>query len=447
MKILEQSDSRFVVQRSPYSQMVGGGAVVLCGAVVVGVMLSHGKPLFGVIGALVAAVGVLLSLSATRLTVAVDRPEGMISVASKSVLRARDRAVPIADVDCVSYQERYSTTRTYNNGFWNRQTRRRDTSVLALKDGSTVLLESEDVSGLGTMFAGSKDRTIDHELAAFIGVPLVTGDTPGTGETLADLEDSLGLGHEADELVGSSDAPVLPIAPAPVDVTPAAATEPEVAAAEPGVAAAEPEAAAAEPEVAATEPEVAATEPEVAAAPVVEEATGAESVAPEAEPEATGAPEAVADPETQPQAEPQPEPEAQPESEAAAEPEAAVDPDPAPQAATEPKPEVEAQPKPEPEPEVEAQPKPEPEPEVEAQPQSEAAPESEAAAAPEVAAEPESAPEVAAEPEAAAEPEPEPIASPPAPSPALPLTPGLFNPMPGQTFVPPADAPRPPWLS
>ena len=113
MKILEQSDSRFVVQRSPYSQMVGGGVVVVCGAVFVGFTLSHGKPLFGVIGALVAAVGMLLALSATRLTVAVDRPEGMISVASKSVLRGRDRAVPIADVDCVSYQERYSTESTY----------------------------------------------------------------------------------------------------------------------------------------------------------------------------------------------------------------------------------------------------------------------------------------------------------------------------------------------
>jgi hypothetical protein len=266
MKILEQSDSRFVVQRSPYSQMLGGGVAIAVGAVFAEVSLSHGKPLFGLVGAAIVAVGALLALTATRLTVAVDRPDGTIFVASKSVLRPRDRAVPIADVDCVSYQERSSTQMEYDNNFWNRQTRRRDTSVLALKDGSTVLLESEDMSAFSTMFSGSKDRTIDHELAAFIGVPLVTGHTPGTGETLADIEQALGIGQEPESLV---------------------------------------------------------------------------------------------------------EPETEPES----------------------------------------------------------------------AAEPE--PELAAEPE----PAPEPIAEPPAPSPASPLTPGLFHPLPGQSFVPPADAPRPPWLS
>jgi hypothetical protein len=372
MKILEQSDSRFVVQRSPLSQMLGGGVAIAVGVVVAEITLTHGTPLLGLIGAAIVAVGVVLALTATRLTVAVDRPDGTISIAAKSVLRARDRAVPIADVDCVSYQERYYSQLEYTGDFWHRQSRRRDTSVLALKDGSTVLLESEDISTFGTMFSGSKDRTIDHELAAFIGVPLVTGDTPGTGETLADIEQALGIGQqpeslvapEPEPLVASEPEPVIKMPPAPADVAPAGPT--------------------------AIEPEPTTT---TTTAEPGEVATAAESVAAAAaEPAAETAPAqaaAGAEPATEPGAKAAPEPPAEPEP--------VVEPAPAPELAAEPEPGL--------------------------------------------AAEPE--PELAAEPE----PAPEPIAGTPAPSPALPLTPGLFHPLPGQSFVPPADAPRPPWLS
>ncbi len=399
MKILEQSDSRFVVQRSPLNQMLGGAAAIAVGAVFAEVALSHGRPPFGLIGAAIVAVGALLALTATRLTVAVDKPDGTISIASKSVLRARDRAVPIADVDCVSYQERYYTEMQYHDNFWNRQSRRRDASLLALKDGSTVLLESEDLSTFDTLFAGSKDRTIDHELAAFIGVPLVSGDTPGTGETLSDIEEALGIGHEPESLVGPEDEPVLAIPPAPLappvepamSETPVATAVAEPAPVEPAQVEAETESTAADGGTAATpEDEAPRVEPEAESTPADDAVTAASG-------DESSAATAAAD---------------ECEVEAASEP--SIEPETTPEPVVEPAAETPA-----------------------------------LIAEPEPVVEPETArePEPSAEPQPAHGPVPDPIVEPPALSPALPLTPGLFHPLPGQSFVPPADAPRPPWLS
>ena len=291
MRVTEQSETRMVAQRSPYTDMAVGAAIIVAGIVLAITTRHHGTNLGVLICVPFAAVGVYQILFAKRVTIVVDKSLATVSIAWRTLVGSGDGSVGIADIDRVTYREFISESSYYHKGYAERRATRKDTSLLVLKDGSAILLDKESTSAFGTTLwlPRSSDREVDWALAGFIGVPLVDNGT-STGPltaALPGLQPDLAMAAVPGAGPGLASASGALVAP----VAPAVAARPEVPAlpAQP-VAPAVPE----QPAVPAVPAQQVATST-VPAQPVAEPeptpvATPAEPAAPAAEPVAQIAP-------------------------------------------------------------------------------------------------------------------------------------------------------------
>ncbi len=259
MKITEQSETRMVAQRSPYTDMAVGAALIVAGIVFAITMRRHGSNLGMLIFVPFAAVGVYQILFAKRVTIVVDKLLATVSIAWRTLVGSGDGSVDIADIDRITYREFISDSSYYHKGYRERRTTRKDTSLLVLKSGSAILLDKESTSTFGTTLwlPRSSDREVDWALAGFIGVPLVDNDTSAEPLTAAlpGLQPDLAMAAvpgAGQDLASASGALVAPAAPAVAaqPVAPAVTARP--------VAPAEP----AEPVIASTVPAEPVTDPE-----------------------------------------------------------------------------------------------------------------------------------------------------------------------------------------
>jgi hypothetical protein len=171
VKITEQSQSRLVAQRSPYGPMIIGALFVVSGAIWAVRLVRDGSSWGLLVCLAFAALGAFEILATKRVAIVAERSLGTVSIAWRSLLGSGEQSVNIADVDRITYREFTSTWRT-NRG---RETRREDTSMLVLKDGTSMVLDKEQTSVYGWFqtLRTSSDRVVDTALSDFIGVPLI----------------------------------------------------------------------------------------------------------------------------------------------------------------------------------------------------------------------------------------------------------------------------------
>jgi UPF0716 family protein affecting phage T7 exclusion len=170
MKIVEQTQSRMIVQRSPLTQMAAGGVLLVAGVFLLSQARNTSTAGLVLTLAFVGA-GLLILISARRITVSVDKLGATVSISSKSLVgRVQNRSIAIADIDRLTYDEVYFTERV--NGRYHAN--RRSSSILVLKDGSAVVLAREQSEGAGVLDILSfsrADMTVDRALSEYIGVP------------------------------------------------------------------------------------------------------------------------------------------------------------------------------------------------------------------------------------------------------------------------------------
>ena len=105
MKIIEESKSRMVAQRSPWSQIAGGAGIVALGILAAVGLKGLGLALMLLIFLAIAAFGVFAIVSAKRVTIVADKPSGTFTISWRSLLGAGERSVAIADIDAITYRE------------------------------------------------------------------------------------------------------------------------------------------------------------------------------------------------------------------------------------------------------------------------------------------------------------------------------------------------------
>jgi hypothetical protein len=237
VKITEQSESRFVAQRSPYNQMAMGALFIVAGASVAVSALRHGSVVAMLVCLAFTIFGAYWILAAKRVTIVAERSSATVSVAWRSLLGSGERSANIADIDRIRYREFTSTERTEHG----RRTTREDTSMLVLKDGSTVLLDKEQTSVRGWLqtLGASSDEAVDTALSDFIGVPFVANGITHTPITPSQSAATLRSEQAWDEALappatgGPATAPpaaVVPAAAPPATATAPAPTAPATAA-------------------------------------------------------------------------------------------------------------------------------------------------------------------------------------------------------------------------
>ena len=172
VKITEQSDSKMVAQRSPYSQMAMGAVFIAGGVCVMVTAYRHSSIVAMLVCLALALFGVYEILTAKRVTLVADLLSATVSVAWRSLLGSGERSAGIADVDRITYREFTSTERTTRGP----RTTRQDTSMLVLKDGTSFLLDKEQTSVRGWFqtLGNSSDEGVDRALSDLIGVPFVS---------------------------------------------------------------------------------------------------------------------------------------------------------------------------------------------------------------------------------------------------------------------------------
>ena len=178
MKIIEESESSMVAQRSPWGQTAMGAAIIALGIFTAVGIKGHGLALILLLFLAIAAFGVFEIVSAKRVTIVADKPSATFTISWRSLLGAGERSVAIAEIDAITYRETVTTERT-NKGF---RKVRKDESTLYLKDGSSLLLDKEQTSSSTSPFSfwtpslgRSSDEVADRALAGFIGVTFYDG--------------------------------------------------------------------------------------------------------------------------------------------------------------------------------------------------------------------------------------------------------------------------------
>ena len=128
MNVVEQTESRMVVRRSPFRTLLFGCLFMIAG--VFWLTQSSGKlgTLFFSLACI--AVGRLLVLSVKRVTVVADKLRATVSITSRSLLHGDKRSVAIADVECITTEERVKLQRSL------RSQKVVNNFVLVFRDGS-----------------------------------------------------------------------------------------------------------------------------------------------------------------------------------------------------------------------------------------------------------------------------------------------------------------------
>ena len=240
---------------------MGLGAVFIVGGASVMVSAYRHSSVVAMLVCLGFAIfGAYWYLAAKRVTVVAERSSATVSVAWRSLLGSGEQSANIADIDRIRYREFTSTERTEHG----RRTTREDTSMLVLKDGSTVLLDKEQTSVRGWLQAlgPSSDEAVDTALSDFIGVPFVSYGityTPITASVSAAALRSEQAWDEALAPPGAGGPATAPPAAAAIPAIAATPTAAPAAAATPGAAATPATAATPAPTPASTTPATPAT--------------------------------------------------------------------------------------------------------------------------------------------------------------------------------------------
>lgn len=171
MKITERSQSKLAMHHTPFGQF-GLGAVLIAAGVAGALVVSGADRGLGIAVCLVlAAAGAFLIAVARKVTIVADKLAATVTVARRSLVGSRERVIGIPDVDKITYRESVSTTYRQRKGM---STTWQDSSVMTLKDGSSVVLGQESKSaGLLTPLLPTHDYESDRELAVFMQVEFV----------------------------------------------------------------------------------------------------------------------------------------------------------------------------------------------------------------------------------------------------------------------------------
>jgi hypothetical protein len=179
MKITSQSAEELVLQEGSTAGLIVGGAFVIAGPLV-GYFLRQSSPYAIWIGLALLAVGILIVLFASSITVVANKKSGQVSYQKKRLIGAQNFTYAISDIFRIETRKTWQVDNTPvdgNQGGARQQPVLVAQSIIVFKDGREMALDHQKNSsstsvGSMVMTDGQGNETaVAARVAEFLGVP------------------------------------------------------------------------------------------------------------------------------------------------------------------------------------------------------------------------------------------------------------------------------------
>jgi Tfp pilus assembly PilM family ATPase len=176
MKIERQTPDELLLTEGSAAGMVVGGAMIL-GGILAGIFLREASPYALYIGLALSAVGIVIVLFASSITVRATKSSGQLFYEKKRLVGAKSSTYAIGDVFRIETRKQW---RLENQTQGNQQMQTPQLvaqSVIVFKNGSELALDHQKTSatttvgGVALMGGQGAETAMAAQVAQFLGVP------------------------------------------------------------------------------------------------------------------------------------------------------------------------------------------------------------------------------------------------------------------------------------
>jgi hypothetical protein len=189
MKITHQSAEELELQEGSASGLIAGAAFVIAG-ILAAIYLRGSLPYATWIGLAAAALGVVVILMSSSITVRANKTSGRIDYQKKRLIGAQNSTFAIADVFRIETRKEWRMQNAPNSGDQNPPMQQPvivAQSVIVFKDGRELALDHQKTSsntsvGSAVIMSGQgAEAALAAQVAKFLGVPFAEIAPPNMG--------------------------------------------------------------------------------------------------------------------------------------------------------------------------------------------------------------------------------------------------------------------------